>query len=197
MKKEEAILEIFRRNKGYARTGEILQAGFHNYYLDLLLKKGTIIKIKRGLYRLTSSSAGSELEEVCRIIPKGVVCLFSAWDYYELSDFVPPEYHIAIEKSHKVTLPKYPPVKLYYWSEAYWQLGITYVNIGATKVPIYEKEKSVCDAVRFSNKVGKDIEKEVLRNFLKERDRNIDKLLHFARLLRVENPIRSYLNILL
>lgn len=197
MEKEEAILGIFRRNNGYAKTGEILKAGFHNHYLDLLLEKGAIIKLKRGLYRLTSVSADSELEEVCRIIPKGVVCLFSAWDYYGLSDFVPPEYHIAIEKSQKVALPDYPPIKLYYWSEAYWQLGITYVKIGNTEVPIYEKEKSVCDAIRFRNKIGKDVEKEVLKNFLKERDRNIEKLLRFARLLRVENTIKRYLNMLL
>ena len=62
---------------------------------------------------------------------------------------------------------------------------------------IYDKEKSVCDAIRFRNKVGKDVEKEVLKNYLKERGRNIDKLLRFARLLRVEEQMKTYLSILL
>jgi len=197
MEKEKALIEIFQRNKGYARTGDILDAGFHNHYLAVLVEEGKVVKIKRGLYRLTSVSVDDELEEVSRIIPGGVVCLFSAWNYYQLSDFVPPEYHIAIEKSRKVVLPDYPPIKVYYWSEKYWRIGITKVTIGDAEIPIYEKEKSVCDAIKFRNKIGKDVEKEVLKNYLKERDRNIDKLLHFARLLRVEGQMKNYLSILL
>ena len=197
MEKEETILEVFKRNKGYARTKDILGTGLHHKYLKVLIEEGEIEKIKRGLYRLASVSVDDELEEVSRIIPDGVVCLFSAWNYHGLSDFVPPEYHIAIEKSRKVVLPDYPPIKVYYWSDKYWRIGITHVTIGNTEIPIYEKEKSVCDAIKFRNKIGKDVEKEVLKNYLKERDRNIDRLLHFARLLRVEGQMKNYLSILL
>ena len=197
MEKEKALLEIFKRNKGYARTQDILDAGFHNYYLDILVEGGEVVKIKRGLYRLASVNFDDELEEVSRIVPDGVVCLFSAWNYYELSDFVPPEYHIAIEKSRKVVLPDYPPIRVYYWSQKYWSIGISEVKIGQTTVKIYGKEKSVCDAIRFRNKIGKDVEKEVLQNYLKEKDRSIEKLLHFARLLRVEEYLKTYLTILL
>ena len=197
METEKEILEVFGHNKGYARTKDILDAGLHHHYLDLLVEKGEVIKIKRGLYRLATVSIDDELEEVSRIVPEGVVCLFSAWNYYQLSDFVPPEYHIAIEKSRKVALPDYPPIKIYYWSEKYWSIGIAQAQIGNTRVNIYEKEKSVCDAVRFRNKIGKDVEKEVLKNYLQERGRNIEKLLRFARLLRVEDQMKTYLSILL
>ena len=197
MDKDAQILEIFRRNKGYARTRDIVEAGVHHHYLDMLVQEGEVVKIKRGLYRLASVSVDDELEEVSHIVPDGVVCLFSAWNYYQLSDFVPPEYHIAIERTHKVALPDYPPIKVYYWSEKYWSIGITEARIGNTMVKIYDKEKSVCDAIRYRNKVGRDLEKEVLKNYLKERGRNIDKLLRFARLLRVEEQMKTYLTILL
>ena len=197
MDKDVQILEIFNQNKGYARTRDILETGVHHHYLDMLVQKGKVVKIKRGLYKLASVSVDDELEEVSHIVPDGVICLFSAWNYYQLSDFVPPEYHIAIEKTRKVVLPDYPPIKVYYWSEKYWSVGITEARIGNTMVKIYDKEKSVCDAIRYRNKVGKDIEKEVLKNYLRERGRNIDKLLRFARLLRVEKPMKTYLTILL
>lgn len=197
MEKYNQILEVFRRNKGYARTKDILNAGLHHHYLEALVKEGAVIKIKRGLYRLESVNFDDELEEVSRIIPDGVVCLFSAWNYYELTDFIPPEYHIAIEKSRKVVLPDYPPIRVYFWSEKYWSIGITQVTIGNTVVDIYEKEKSVCDAIKFRNKIGKDVEKEVLKNYLKEKNRNIDKLLRYAKLLRVEEQMKTYLTILL
>jgi predicted transcriptional regulator of viral defense system len=191
------ILEVFQENKGYARTRDILRAGLHHQYLRQLVVEGRVVKVKRGLYRLASISMEDELEEVSRIVPEGVVCLFSAWNFYQLSDFVPPEYHVAIEKSRKVALPDYPPIRLYYWKENYWSIGIVQHPVGNSLISIYEKEKAVCDAVRFRNKIGKEMEKEVLKNYLKLRDRNIDKLLRFARVMRVENQVKSYLSILL
>jgi len=197
MNQNHQILQLFGQNKGYARTRDILDVGLHHHYLDMLVQEGAIIKIKRGLYRLASLDITDELEEVSRIVPEGVICLFSAWNYYELSDFVPPEYHVAIEKSRKVALPDYPPIRLYYWSEKYWHIGITEVTIGETRLKIYEKEKAVCDAIRFRNKIGRDVEKEVLKNYLKEKGRDIERLLHFARLLRVEEQMKTYLTVLL
>ncbi|MCB0653050.1 MAG: type IV toxin-antitoxin system AbiEi family antitoxin domain-containing protein [Saprospiraceae bacterium] len=197
MSKEKTLLEFIREHNGYVRTRDVLEGGFHNHYLNVLVEQGEVLKIKRGLYRLSNLTPDDEMEEISRMIPDGVLCLFTAWNYYELTDFVPPEYHIAIEKNKKVLLPDYPPIKVYFWSEQYWSLGIAEIKIGKTTVKIYEKEKSVCDAIKFRNKIGKEVEKEVLQNYLKEKDRNIEKLLYFARLLRVEAQMKTYLSILL
>lgn len=197
MKQEEAILDIFRKNEGYAHTTDILVADIHNYYLQRMVEQGKVVKLRHGLYRLASVDVNDELEDVSRMVPGGVVCLFSAWNYHELSDFVPPEYHLAIEKSRKLKLPTYPPIQLYYWSMNTWELGITEVTIGNTKVAIYDQEKSVCDAIKFRNKIGKEVEKEVLKSYLQRKDRNIDQLIHYAELLRVEKRLREYLTILL
>jgi predicted transcriptional regulator of viral defense system len=193
----EQITAIFLQNGGYARTKDILDAGLNHYYLAKLEKEGKIIKVKRGLYRLLSVSVDDELAEVQRLVPDGVICLFSAWAYYGLSDFVPPQYHVAIEKSKKVVLPEYPPIKLYYWSQQYWEAGVEKVAIDGHPVAIYNKEKSVCDAIKFRNKIGKETEKEILENYLKQKERNIDLLLQYAKQLRVDKQIKSYLSILL
>ncbi|MBK8702807.1 MAG: type IV toxin-antitoxin system AbiEi family antitoxin domain-containing protein [Saprospiraceae bacterium] len=89
MNQSDQILRLFGQNKGYARTRDLLDVGLHHRYLDMLVQEGAIVKIKRGLYRLASLDIADELEEVSRIVPEGVICLFSAWNYYELSDFVP------------------------------------------------------------------------------------------------------------
>ncbi len=197
MDKDNQIFEVFGQHKGYARTKDILDAGLHHHYLDLLFKEGKVVKVKRGLYRLASVNTEDEIEEVSRIVPDGVVCLFSAWNFYELSDFVPPEYHVAIEKSRKITLPDYPAIRDYFWRDKYWSVGITETTIGDTTGKIYEREKSGCDVIKFSNKIGKDVELEVLTNYLKAKNRNIDKLLRYARLIRVEAQMKTYLSILL
>ncbi|MEN0005807.1 MAG: type IV toxin-antitoxin system AbiEi family antitoxin domain-containing protein [Bacteroidota bacterium] len=197
MKKDKRILEVFKKNKGYAQAKEVLEAGFHHSILNMLVQEGEILKVKRGLYRLSSLEMEDELEGVVKIIPEGIVCLFSAWNYHALTDFVSSEYHVAIEKSRKIVLPDYPPIKLYFWTQKYWEIGIEEVLIGNTTVRIYNQEKSVCDALRFRNKIGQDTTKEVLKNYLKKQQRDVDKLLQYARLLRVGELMKMYLNILL
>ena len=188
------ILSLFKQQQGYARHSDLLRAGLHHQYLQELVQEGKVVKLHRGLYRLASIQPEDELEDVSRIMPRGIVCLFSAWNYYELTDFVPPEYHLAIEKSRTVSLPDYPPIKLYYWSEKYWKIGQTTVRLGQTYIPIYTLEKSVCDAVRFRNKVGKEVEKEIVANYLSRPDRNIELLLDYARQLRIGKRMKEYLS---
>ena len=72
----------------------------------------------------------------------------------------------------------------------------TIVHLGET-INIYDLEKSVCDVVRFRNKVGIDITSEVLRNYLKRDDRNLDLLMKYATKLRISDIITQYLNVML
>ena len=194
---EKEIVKIFRQKNGYVYTSDLLQADIHHAYLTPLLEKGRIIKLKQGLYKLADWETQDELEDVAHLVPNGIICLLSAWNYYELSNYVPPEYHLALEKNEKVRLPEYPPIQLFYRTQEYWSLGITSVEIGHTEVKIYDKEKCVCDAIRYRNKLGKEVEKEVLGNYLKLPDRNIDLLFSYAQQLRVKTKLSQYLELLL
>ena len=117
--------------------------------------------------------------------------MFSAWFYYDLTTTIPHENHIAITQNKKVLLPDYPPIKLYYLSERFYQLGITQICIGNQPVKMYDLEKSVCDAVRFRNKVGIDITIEVVKNYVRRNDRNFVKLATYTRLLRIEKIMQN------
>jgi predicted transcriptional regulator of viral defense system len=162
-----------------------------------MLDKGEIIQDKRGLYRSAQIFEADNLGEVCRMIPSGVICMFSAWQYYNLTTHLPSFIHIAVQGKQKIVLPDYPPVKLYYWSNQYQNMAIkTIVHLGET-INIYDLEKSVCDVVRFRNKVGIDITSEVLRNYLKRDDRNLDLLMKYATKLRISDIITQYLNVML
>jgi len=108
-----------------------------------------------------------------------------------LTTTIPHENHIAITQNKKVLLPDYPPIKLYYLSDGFYQLGITQISIGNQNVKIYDLEKSVCDAVRFRNKVGLDIAIEVLKNYVNRKDRNFDKLAKYARPIRIEKIMQN------
>ena len=113
---------------------------------------------------------------------------------YELTTKLPPDICIAIEKKRKVILPDYPPVALYYWSQQTFELGVMEKEIEGYQVRIYDLEKSVCDAVKFRNKVGIDISSEILRNYLARTDRNLTRLNEYAKKMRVANIMNSLVN---
>lgn len=196
------IEAIFKKGKGYARLREVKKAGINPYQLQKLEEKGKVIKISRGLYRWQEDMLAEEMTEVGQMVPKGVFCLYSALAFYELTTYIPHQYHVAIERSRKITLPAYPPIKLYYWSPKAYQIGISQLPldqkaVSPNPIAIYEMEKTICDVIKYRRKMGADLVRETLISYLKRKDRNLEKLLTYAKLLRVEKVLQDYLSLLL
>lgn len=156
---------------------------------------GNVVRIRNGIYALPEEMAKTMID-VEKIVPGGVVCMYSAWAYYELTTKLPPDICIAIEKKRKVILPDYPPVALYYWSQSVFELGISEREIEGYKVRVYDLEKSVCDAVKFRNKIGIDISSEILKNYLVRSDRNLTRLNEYAKKMRVANIMKGLIDYL-
>ena len=191
------IDEIFAKNKGYL-TSKLIRGNRSLYYqLKTMLEAEKVVQIKRGLYRHIDFAEEASWGDVCRIAPQAVICLFSAWRFYELSTQTSTEIHVAIPAKDKVNLPDYPPIKLYYWNKRFYETGIIETNYNGEQIKIYDIEKSVCDAIRYRNKVGIDITSEVLRNYLKRKDRNLDKLMKYAENMRIATILNQYLTMML
>ena len=150
-------------------------------------------KVKSGLYRWVEDQDYDELARIKKLYPEGVLCLFSAWHYYELSTTFPYQYHLAFLHKAKPAQIDYPPIQFYYWSDKQYHLGI----VSNESNNIYDIEKSVCDAVKFRNKIGEDIMLEVLKSYMKRKDRNIEKLVNYAKVMRISKIIDPILKSLL
>ena len=194
----EKILDIFRKQSGYARTRDIQNRSIHNKYLRELQDDGTIIKIKNGLYSLPETNQYNSLKEAQLAIPEGIICLGTALSHYELTTWDPPEIHIAIRREQRIKLPEYPPVKLFYFSGEFYKTGITTTELESGEtVQIYDREKTICDVIRFRNKIGIDIIKEALGEYIKSRNKNLNKLNAYAKDLKISSVLRQYLEVLL
>ena len=161
-----------------------------------LIETGEAERLRHGIYKLSDYQIDEYLE-IKNLVPSGILCLFSAWNYYELTTYMPHEFHVAIGKKSKIKLPDYPPIKLYYWDNNSLKTGIKTVKICNSNIPIFDIEKSVCDAVKFRNKIGKDILNEILTEYLKRKDKNLDLLLKYSKILRVGKILKNYLDVLL
>ena len=192
------IKDIFIVNQGYATTKQISKQGINRYYINELKKNGFIEPIKTGLYKWVDYDFDFDFEfaEVFKIVPNGVLCLKSALSYHELTTFNPWQYEIAVERSSKAKVPKYPPIKLVYFSKKLYELGLTEVYVEGYKVRVYDVEKTICDCIRYRNKIGIEMVKESLHEYLKRKNRDFNKLLLYAKKCRVEKIIKEYLEVL-
>jgi predicted transcriptional regulator of viral defense system len=194
---EEKIKNVFYQNNGYAKTKDIVNADIHKKYLKELLDEGIIYKLKRGLYKWREYDFSNEIVDVAKIVPGGILCLVSALSYYGLTTYTPLEYQIAINQKSKVVLPDYPPIKLYYFSKEYYETGIKKINLDGNTIKIYDIEKTISDCFRFNNEIPKDVLLESIKEYVRKRNKNINKLMKYARNTSAEKQISKYLEVLI
>jgi hypothetical protein len=188
------LQKLFNKNKGYLTRKQIPDKSIYNHLLALV-NDGIIERIKPGVYFYEKASRDNTMIDVEKIVPGGVLCLYSAWAHYELTVQITQSFNVAIEKNRKISLPDYPPITLFYWKREYYELGITTQTIGGYRVNIYDLEKSVCDAVKYRTKIGIETTSEILKTYLKRKDRNLTKLLGYAKKMRIEKTLKTYLEV--
>jgi len=192
--KKQNLISLFESQNGYLTKEQVPTRSLY-YTLLELIHEGEVERVKNGIYFMKSAAENSEMIDITKLVPSGVVCMDSAWFHYELSVQIPQAFHIAIEKSRKLKLPEYPPINLYYWKREYYDLGVVKQKMNGFEVGIYNLDKSVCDAIKFRNKIGMETMSEILRTYLKRKDRNLTKLMEYAKKMRVDNILKTYLEI--
>ena len=162
----------------------------------------TLQKVKSGeLYRLRpgvfadASVLADVMIDVDALVPGGVLCMYSAWEHYELTTQIPNAICIAIPRKRKIVLPEFPLVTLYFWSDHLLDFGIEKASVHGHDVRVTDLERSVCDAVKYRNKIGLDVCAEILKTYLRNPKRNIPKLMEYAKKLRVAATLKKYLEI--
>jgi predicted transcriptional regulator of viral defense system len=158
------------------------------------VKDGELIKVRNGVYATIDNLAAGMID-IDAIVPGGILCLYSAWHYYGMTTQIPDAYYIAIERKRRIRLPQIIDINLVYQSAELLNIGKTSAIIEGIEVAIYDKERCLCDAIKYRNKIGIDVMSEILNAYLADSNRNINRLSEYAKRLRVFNLLSTYLNV--
>jgi predicted transcriptional regulator of viral defense system len=160
---------------------------------------GLLVKESRGLYRLADLPplSNPDFVQVAIRVPSSVICLISALSFYQLTTQIPYKIYIALPREVKAPRVEYPPLDIVYLSKMPYSAGIEKHVLDGIEVRIYSREKTITDCFKFRNKIGLDIALEALKDYLRQPNRNIQELLAYARINRVEKIIRPYLQAVL
>ena len=181
MTTQQSIIDIFKQNGGILTSKE-LSTPVIRYHTKQMVRSGIVTRVRQGIYILHDDNVD--------INPQLLIQTMIPNDFYELTTYTSSDYHIAIPRDFKVHLPEPYTAKIYSWSKPQYQLGISKIQIDGKEVKIYDIEKSVCDAVKFRNKIGHDLSLEILKNYLQRNDRNLDLLMKYAKVVRIGETIR-------
>jgi predicted transcriptional regulator of viral defense system len=185
--------------KKFITTDELKAMGYSYYKIKQLEADGLISRANKSTYEnLSYNGDENDFLSAKAFVPSGVICLMSAARYYGLTTFLPDTVDVAIERKQKVsTLPDWPAIKLYYFDRVRMEAGVTEINECNETFRIFDVEKTVVDIISYRNKLGIEETAEILRNYVKRKDRQIDKLYNYSKLLRCEKIVRTYLEVLL
>ena len=191
-------VNAFAENKKFITIAELKDLGYSYYKIGKLEEQGILSRVNRKTYEnLTYKGDENDFFSAEAFVPNGVICLMSAARYYELTNFLPDAVDVAIERKKRVnTLPEWPEIRIFYFDPSRMDLGVTEVREGDNCFHIFDIEKTVVDIIYYRNKIGIEETSEVLRNYLKRRDRQIDRLYTYAKRLRCEKIVRTYLEVL-
>ena len=177
---------------------ELKSIGFSQYKVSKLTQERKLRKLNKSYYENPEySGEESDYYYVGAYAQKGVVCLLSAAAYYNLTTFVPDAVDVAIPRKSSIsTMPHWPRMNFHHFTEDRHELGIAVVREGKNSFKIYDLEKTVVDVVFYKEKIGVEETKEILVSYLQRKDRNLTKLLDYARRMKCDKIMRQYLEVL-
>lgn len=195
-----SILEykkIFDKYGGMMRTKQLQAANILYRPLQKLIQQGYVEKVRYGYYQWVDHDDFSEVGTVTRLFPDAILCMDTALRYYGYSDRTPADWHLAVSKDSGKSRFKidYPFVKPYYVEPSLLELGLTVGEIDGHEVRIYNKDRLICDCLRYRNKMDKEIFNKAIQSYIADPGKSIPKLLEYAEMLRVKKTAKDLIGV--
>ena len=183
------------REAGVLRARDAREAGVSSTALTRLVRAGELVRVGRGLYELPDAEVSEHhtLAEVAARAPDTVVCLLSALAFHDLTTELPFDVWLAHRRGTRPPTIRSHQVRLFQFSEASFEHGVEVHDIDGVAVRITTPAKTVADCFKFRSTVGLDVAMEALKGYVEQRAGSIDELWEAARVCRVHNVMRPYL----
>jgi hypothetical protein len=185
----QKIEKLFKAMGPVLPASALRSVGFCGRDMGLLVREGRLQKLRRGYYAL-NRTALDDYAVVASLIPEGIITLFSAAAYHEMTTVIPLSVEIALPASMRTpALPAYPPVTVY--KSIYYDIGAETVRQKDYALKVYDRERTLCEFFRMRLRIGKDAALEVLKQYMSGR-KNLQKLYGYADALKIKKVMEPY-----
>ena len=193
----ERTMQYVRR-KGIVRPRDLEALGIPREYLLRLHRQGKLSRSGRGIYTLPDAAVTERhsYAEVAKRVPEAILCLLSALAFHELTTQSPAEVWIALGKGARKPAILSPSLRVVRLTEPSLSEGVEEHTVEGVPVRVYSAAKTVADCFKFRNKIGLYVAIEALKDSLRQKKATINDIYRYAKICRVSNVIRPYMEAL-
>lgn len=197
MNRTQQILNMAEQNNGVVTSSMVVEAGLSRGCLKYLADLGKLEKTARGIYILPDVWE-DEFVSLQERFKRGIYSLETALFLWNLTDRTPGKFHMTFPGTYNLSKPKAEGIICCGAKEPYYSLGITKTQTpGGNAVSVYDAERTLCDVLRSRNRVDVSVVTDAFKRYAAQKEKNIPRLSQYAKTLKVEEKLRSYLEVLL
>lgn len=199
MDKKTLSKQVIIEKGGIAKTSDFVAAGIPAVDIVNLCNIGYLERIRHGYYQLADGNTSSEEQLIATLIPKAIICVESALFHYGYSDFAPRKWSIAVPRSMSRTKLDIDALTLqtYYVQSEIYELGKTTADFNGVVLPIYDRERTICDCFKYRSRLDHEIFSKALNAYAKDEKKNLQNLSIYAKKLRVYRKVNELMSVLL
>lgn len=197
MNNYDRILNYAKENNGYITTNEAETLEVNSTFLSNLVSDKKLERVGAGIYKLPEYPIDNFY--ILSKCSKNM-CYSHATSLYlhNMSDRIPLIYDITVPHNYSGNLLNNKNVCLRYVKDDIFKLGMIDIKtINNLIVKCYDLERTLCDIVKDKNKMDREIYSKALKAYAKCKDKDLLKLIKYAKKLEIEDEVAELMEVLL
>lgn len=192
------LRQIMNDRQGLLLTSDLAKSNIPRTYLSIMEQNGEIERVSRGVYRSVSAFIEDELFTFQSRYSSTIFSHETALYLHGLTDRTPLTYSISVPSGYHSEFLNNSGHKIFYVSRNLFDLGVTSMNTPhGNQVRTTDLERTICDIVRSRNQIDIQVRNVAMKGYVRNKDRNLDRLYRYAKRFRIQSMVREYLEILL
>lgn len=187
----EIIMNLINANGGYITSKQITELGIHRMYLNIMIQKGMIEKVNKGVY-----IGKKVMEDVYYTFqlryPKIIFSRFTALYFYGLTELFPHRFDITVDYNYHVeeVNKKHTVIKC---KKEVFELGLSEVVTPlGHKVRVYDRERCICDIIKYRNKLDMEHVKKSVKMYIKDKNKNLNNLSEYSKKMKIHKEVMEF-----
>ena len=197
MNQFEKIKGLLEQQKGMIQTAQVVEAGISKPTFYKYVEENHLEKMAHGIYISEDICVDSMYIMHLRceqIIYSHETALF----FHDLTDREPDKYSVTVKTGYNPSRLKKDGMQVHCIKRELYDLGRTTMETTfGNEVPVYDMERTVCDVIRNRSNIEIQVFQDTLKRYAKRKDKNLRRLMQYAKALHVEKVLRQYLEVLL
>lgn len=192
----QEVIKCIDENGGIAKKEQLAKVGVDYRRLLDLVENKDIIRIKNGYYTY-GIERFSEEALIHLLFPDAVLCMENALYAYGYISRKPFGFRLAVDKNTSKSRFKmdYPKVIPNYTEPEVLKIGITTIEYEGCQFQIYDKDRLICDCLKYESKMDREDFKEAIQSYIKDEDKDIGALMEYARERKVVKRVQSLIGV--